>query len=401
MTRSTTIGMAVAATLFAGLAARPAWRAQNNNTPAEHPRTSTRFAFAGNVAQVPAEFIGNLIFVPVKVNQSLPSLFQLDTTAAFSSVDPERATELGLASTQGAILSLTGADFALPNFAQVAHPEFGARVGRAYEGTVGNDAISDVVVEMDYARQTVRLSDPAAFQYSGQAKSLPLTFRDGMPVVRAKFEIAGHKSGEAEFVLNTALGASLVISDKFAQQHHLFTSHMKTIPVAAGELGVGGNAVIGRLENFQIGSYVIQAPLAAFAQGQLPGDGGAQFAGEIGAGTFRRFTVILDYTRQVAIFDSNSEFRSDDREDMSGISIAASGPGLKTFEVTQVRNGTPGSDAGVQKGDVLAGVDEEAAADLTLTAIRDLFRQVGHKYKLLIERNGKALTVNITMRRSL
>jgi C-terminal processing protease CtpA/Prc len=99
--------------------------------------------------------------------------------------------------------------------------------------------------------------------------------------------------------------------------------------------------------------------------------------------------------------DSNSEFRTDDREDMSGISVAASGPNLKTFEVTQVRPGTPGSSAGVEEGDVIAGVDEEAAADITLAALRNLFRQVGHKYKLLIERNGKTLTINVQMRRLL
>jgi C-terminal processing protease CtpA/Prc len=111
--------------------------------------------------------------------------------------------------------------------------------------------------------------------------------------------------------------------------------------------------------------------------------------------------VIFDYVRQVVILDSNSEFRSDDHEDMSGISVAAGGPNQKTFEVTQVRPGTPGSSAGVEKGDVIAGVDEEAAADLSLDALRGLFRQVGHKYKLLIERNGKTLTINVQMRRLL
>ena len=55
--------------------------------------------------------------------------------------------------------------------------------------------------------------------------------------------------------------------------------------------------------------------------------------------------------------------------------------------------------AGVHEGDVIAGVDEEPAADMTLTAVRELFRQVGHKYKLLIERNGKTQEIVIQMRR--
>jgi hypothetical protein len=401
MRRSTTIGVAILVALCAGLMLSPASRAQTSAAPAQQPAGSARFAFGGDTAQVPAEFIGNVILLPVHVNQGQPSLFALDSTAAISSVDPQRAMELGIASTQGAVLGLSGVDLSLPNFTEIANPDFGARVGRPYEGTIGGDMLADVVAELDYARQTVRLYDAATYRYTGAGKSFPLTFRDGTPLVKAKFEVGGHKSGEVWFALNTTLTASLVISDKFAQQHHLFSSHMKSLPAGPGELGVGDKAVVARIESFQIGSYEVLAPLAAFSQGKLPGEGDKEFAGEIGGGMLRRFTVILDYPHQVVIFDPNSEIRTDDHEDMSGISVAASGPDLKTFEVTLVAPGTPGAGAGVQKGDVIAGVDEEAAADMTLDAIRGLFRQVGHKYKLLIVRNGKTLTINVQMKRLL
>jgi hypothetical protein len=401
MKRSTTIGIAVAVALCAGLALRPASRAQTTSAPAQQPAASARFAFGGNVAQVPAEFIGNLILLPVRVNQGQPSLFQLDSTAPFSSADPQRGAELGITDLRAPVLSLSGVDISLPDLGEIANNDFGGRVGRSYQGTIGSDVFAGVVMEIDYARQTVRIYDPAGYQYSGAGKALPLTFRDGIPLVRAKIEVGGRRSGEALFVLNTALEAPVVISDKFAQQHHLFSSHMKTIAVGPGELNVNGNAVVARIESFQIGPFEIQAPLAAFAQGKLPGDGDKEIAGEIGGGMLRRFTVIFDYARQRVILDGNGEIRSDDHEDMSGISIAASGPGLKTFQITQVRPGTPAASAGVQTGDVIAGVDEEAAADMTLDALRALFRQVGHKYKLLIERNGKTLTINIQMRRLL
>jgi hypothetical protein len=406
MKRGTKIGMVVAAALCAGMASRPASRAQTSSAPSQQPAapaqpqaSAVRFAFAGDTAQVPAEFIGNLVFVPVHVNQGQPSLFEVDSTAATSSVDPQRAVELGISNAQSAVLSLSGVDIWLASFGESANPDFGARVGRPYEGTIGDDVFGDVVVELDYGRHTVRFYDPATFQYTGSGKSFPLILHDGMPAIRAKFAAGGRKTEEGEFVLNTNLDVPLVISDKFAQQHHLFSSHMKTIPVAPGELGVGSNAVVARIDDFQVGPYEVQGPIAAFAQGKLPGDGGAQFAGEIGGGMLRRFSVIFDYARHVVILDSNSEIRTDDHEDMSGISISAGGPDWKRFVVTQVRQGTPGAGAGVQVGDVIAGVDEEAAADMTLDALRGLFRQVGHKYKLLIERDGKTLTINFQMRR--
>jgi PDZ domain len=401
MKRSATIVVAVITVLCAGLALRPPSRAQTGAAPAPQPAPTARFAFGGNVSQVPAEFIGNLIFLPVRVNQGQPSLLVLDSTAPVSSLDPQRATELGIANLQSPVLGLSGVDISLSSLGEIPNNDFGARVGRVYEGALGCDLFAGVVMEIDYARKTVRIYDPAGYRYSGGGKNFPLKFHDGMPVVRAKVDVNGRKSAEALFVLNTTLDASLVLSDAFAQQHHLFSSHMKTSAVGPGELNVTGNAVVARIESFQIGPYNVDMPLATFAQAKLPGDGDKEIAGEIGGGMLRRFTVVFDFVRQELILEPNLEFRSDDREDMSGISVAASGPGLKTFTVTQVRPGTPASSAGIQTGDVIAGVDEEASADITLDALRGLFHQVGHKYKLLIERNGKTLTVNIQMRRLL
>ena len=128
------------------------------------------------------------------------------------------------------MLNLSGVDISLTSLPAVANPDFGPRVGRAYEGTIGDDVFAGVVIEVDYERQTVRLYDPASYQYSGKGKSLPLTFSGGMPVVQAKLTFGKHKDVEGSFVVNMALDASIAISDKFAQARHLFSSHMKTIP---------------------------------------------------------------------------------------------------------------------------------------------------------------------------
>jgi PDZ domain len=405
MKRSATSGIAAAALLGAALAALPASRAQNGPPPPQPAASPSgaivRFAYQGNVAQLPAEFIGNLVFVPVRVNQSQPSMFQLDTTADTSAINPARAAELGLSSLRSPVLNLTNVDALIPKLDSNAAGDFARRVGRSYEGTIGNDLLSDTVLEIAYGRQTVRLYDAGSFQYKGDGKSLPLTIHDGLPAVRAKVEFAGHKSGDVLFIINTALTAPLLISDRYAHEHHLFKGHVKTYPIAPGELGVPGNAVMARAEFFRIGPYDIPAPLAAFAEGQIPGADDPQVAGEIGGGMLRRFTVTIDYVRKIAYFEGNGQIRSDDHEDMSGISMEAGGPGLKTLEVTLVRSGSPGSDAGIQKGDVIEGIDDEATSDISVASARALFTNVGHKYKLLIDHDGKTRTVNLTMRRSL
>ncbi len=366
----------------------------------QQPAARARFALGGNAAQVPAKFVGNLVFLPVRVSQTQPSLFELDSSAAVSSIDPGRASELGITPAQPAEFDFAGVAVPLAALPAMARNGFGAQVGRDYEGALGADFLNAVVVKLDYERQTLQLYDPASFQYSGQGKSFPLTFAGAEPLIQGKFSMAGGKHVEAEFAVNTALDASIVISERFAQSHDLFSASLKTIPTADPLSDDGKNAALGRLKSFGIGPYVADSPLAAFSPSNVPA-AGSRIAGEIGGGMLRRFTVIFDYPHQRIILEPNVHIQEEDEEDKSGLTIVAKGPGLKTFVVTEVTPATPAAEAGIQKGDVIAGIDNEAAADLTLWDVRDLFRQIGHKYMLLLERNGQTLTVTLQMRRLL
>ncbi|MGH9700316.1 MAG: PDZ domain-containing protein [Candidatus Acidiferrales bacterium] len=399
--------------LLGALAATPA--GQNQSAPAAAPPKApdVRFAYGGNAAEVPAEFSGNLFFLPVRVDLSQPSLFELDTTAPFSSIDPQRAAELGLisgdasanAATTGApaireaVLNLPGVAFPMVPLSTSPNPEFLARNGRIYQGTLGNDFLSRVIVEIDYSRQTVRLYDPSAYQYSGKGVAFPLRFAGSVPLLRAKFTVPGHKTYDADFEVNTALPDAVILSDRYAGRHGIFSSKIRTIPDVDTEVGGSEKIALGRLHDFQVGKYEAGDVIAGFAQPGKNDRADPKIAGTIGGGYLRRFTVILDYPHKRMYLEPNSHFNDYVEADMSGLAIIARGPGLKTFEIAAVVPNTPGAEAGLQKGDIIAGVDGEAAADLSLTAVRELFRQIGHKYKLLIERNGQTLTITIQMRR--
>jgi len=219
--------------------------------------------------------------------------------------------------------------------------------------------------------------------------------------VQAKFSETGSKTVEGDFIVNTAIDVSVLIYERYADAHRLLASHLRTIPAMDQPLDERGNALLARLKLFQIGAVPVQEPIAEFSRRSPAAGSGARLAGEIGGGMLRRFNVVFDYAHGQIFLDPNSELHSDEIEDMSGISLIARGPGLKTFEVAEVRRGTPGSDAGVQKGDIIAGIDEDPAADLSLAEIHDLFRQLVRPYKLTIERNGQTLTLTMKLRRLL
>ncbi len=400
MERRKTILLAAVAALSVSFAARPAPWPQTQAATPQAPTSSNsaadpvRFAYGGNVAEIPAEFIGGLVLLPLHVNRGQPCLFVLDSTAAATSIDPDRATELGIPAGQSVELEFAGVNLTLPELPRVPKPNFSARFGREYEGTLGHDFFESFVVAIDYDRKTVRLFDPGAYQYSGHGKSFQVSFSGDTPVVRAKSNTNG-KTLEGDFGIDTALDASVLFSESYANAHHML-SHLKTIPAMDEAPNDSADAVLGRMKLFQIGPFPVQQAIATFSRLDADAAGGEKLAGEIGGGMLRRFTVIFDYPRMQVIFDPNSNRRTEEFEDMSGISLIAEGPGLRTFRVTQVRSGTPGAEAGLREGDIIEGIDQDPAADLSLMQLRDLFRQLGHPYLLTISRNDK--TLHLTMK---
>ena len=376
----------------------PAPTSQENSTPA-------RFAYGGNAAQNPAAFIGNLIFMPVRIDQAKPLLFELDSSAAATSVDPGYAPTISASAgatdsaIRNCVLTLPGVQLPMSALAFAGKSAFGSHTGLLYQGALGADFFNRLVVVVDYLRQTVQLYDPATFTYSGSGKSFPVTFLGTAPLIHAKFEVSGHKPLEASFEVNTALDGAIVFSSAYTEAHRFSSWRFKTIAASYPQLDAGAKIFLGRLKTFQLGPYTVQEPVAAFSQSNPVKGGHATVAGAIGAGFLRRFTVIFDLPHQRIIVEPNLEFNKFAEEDMSGLSIVSKGPNLKTFEIVRVQPGTSAASNGIHEGDLIAGVDTEAAADLTLPALRNLFRQVGHKYKLLIERNGKTQEVVIEMKR--
>ncbi|MDE3169990.1 MAG: aspartyl protease family protein [Acidobacteriota bacterium] len=372
--------------------------AQSRGAAVRQAAVIARFQNGGNAVEIAADFIDHLLFVPVRVNQGQPSLFELDTTASASSIDPARAAELGLTRLSSAQMNLSGLDISFAQLASVPQAEFGARFGRPYQGTLGNDFLSAVVARIDYARQTMQLYDPTAYKYAGHGKSLRVTFVDGLPVVKAKAIVEG-QSIDADFIVNTALAAPVLIFDHYAGARRI--SLRKSISAASMPLLQAENDALGRLDRFQLGPYSVEASLVVFSKQAPPAASDSKLAGEIGAEMLRRFGVVIDYSRQQILLDPNSEFNSEDFEDMSGLTVVAGGANLKQFMITDVRPSTPGAEAGLRKGDVIEGIDGDPAAELSLPDIHRLFRLLGPPHPLVITRNGKTFTVNLRMHRLL
>lgn len=370
------------------------------NPPASLSPDRARFAFGGNVAEVPATFSENLVFLPANMNGSAPSLFVVDTSADDTSVDPKRAAELGVGMNQQVALVFPGVMFSFRSLPELAR-DLGADTGRQYGGTIGGDVLSRAVIAIDYARDTVRMFDPGTYKYEGHGGVLPLSFTDGMPVIRAKFSTPKGKQMEADFGVDTALIAGIVMSQKFSEAHRLFPTKGKISQAYDPQLKGGENVSLFRLRYFKIAGSAAEDPIAEVSSSNIATSKDLKLAGVIGGGLLQRFNIVLDYAQKKIIFEANSNFKNYDEEDKSGIALIATGTGLKTLQVAHVEPKSPAAEAGIQQGDVIAGIDDEPAADISLASAREMFRDVGHKYKLLIQRGDKTKEVTIQTQRLL
>lgn len=371
-------------------------------TPAAAPSPyRARFAYGGNAAEIPTTFTDHIPFLPVTLNGSQASLLVLDTTANNTSINPKLAADTGIHTNQPVALTLPGVMFPFSSLPELARDALGANLGRQYEGTIGADVLSRAVVAIDYARETVRMYDPATYKYQGHGSTLPLSFSNGMPVIRATFSTPKGKQVVADFGVDTALIAGIVFSRKFSDAHHVFPAKGKIASAYDPQLPGGENVSLFRLRFFKIAGSAAESPIAELSSSKDADNGDTKLAGIIGAGLLQRFDVVFDYPHKQIIFDVNTNFKNYDEEDKSGIALIASGPGLKTLQIVHVVPKSPAGRAGIQAGDVIAGIDGEPAADISLTSAREMFRDVGHKYKLLIQHGDQTKEVTIQTERLL
>jgi hypothetical protein len=375
-------------------------RAQSPPAPTSQAASDAQFSFA---AQIPASFVHNLIFVPVRINGGSAFLFELDSSAEHTSIEPAHARQLGLTvsaagTVNNAALTMPGLQFHIAALPVIEQKHFAETTGQPAYGVLGRDFFDHAVVVVDYLRQTVQVFDPATYKYDGQGKSFPISGTGASALIRAKGNV-GRKNFEGDFEINTALDSAIVFYEAFLDSKKISASHFKAESASYPELDEGSKILVGRIKEFQIGPYNVEEPVALFSQSNSKTGAGSKIAGQIGGDFLRRFAITFDFPHQRVFLDPNLQINHTAQADMSGLSILAKGTNLKTFEIVQVRPGTPGADSGLKQGDVIVGIDEEAAADLTLSAIRELFRQVGHEYKLLIDRHGQSLPITIKMRR--
>lgn len=372
-------------------------------------------------ATVPFELNNRHIILKGKVN-SQPIEFVLDTGDQYAIVDLDLAQRMNLslegnvrvggagASTlmgafvKDATFTLDG----LPGFSQpvkMALPLgniLSPRAGRAFQGIIGYEFIREFVVEIDYQARVLKLHDKENFTYSGPGESIPITLVHGHPILEAEVTPAGSTPPlKGKFVFDIGAAMTLALHSPFVAENKLLGPHFKTIR-SLGGAGAGGETTgqLGRVTELKLGSFTIKNPITLFSEDKAGALANSALAGNIGARVAAKFRLFLDYGRKRIIFEPNSTFAAPYDQSSAGMSLIAEGSDFRTFRIRAVLENSPASEIGLQKDDMIVSIDNQPAAEFTLSKLNEMFER-SVPYKLTVRRGDQTLQLTLTPRRLL
>ena len=258
--------------------------------------------------RVRADLAGSTILIQLRVNESGPLWFILDTGANSCVLNHKAADELrlqpvsdvqGSGAGRGPVpfrsyrkeevkFRIARASFQCDHVLSVDLSNQPSIIGRRVDGVLGSDFIAQFVIEVDYDRSVVWLHDPERFRYRGKGEVLPLTFERRLPYVEAQITVPGQLPSPRKLLVDS--GSQDAVDDDLLLKS---TGSLRKVIGGVG-LGQTYEVSLGPLSLVQLGSFTFKdVPSVA------PG------VALIGSEVLRRFRTYYDYKRQRMILEPN------------------------------------------------------------------------------------------------
>ena len=358
-----------------------------------------------SLATIPFELYGNQIFVRVRVNNSGPFWFVVDSGAGGWIVDRAHAVRLGLRLEQETAQG-TGAgsgsydvsyvkdvSFRLSDFT-IPVPLIGvidlsnnrSQIGREIEGLVGYDFFEKFIVEIDYEAKIIRLFDPKTYLYSGVGETIPIAVdREARnPFLTAEITVQGAAPQLRKLLIDT--GSNDALDDSFVAK----STGPKREAVSGVGLGKEFKSTVGTVSRVRLGAVSLENVYA--------GAGGVAL---VGGEILRRFTVIFDYAHGHMILEPNEHLMDAFLWDASGIVSLRLVPESGKFLINSVLQGSPASEAGLREGDLIQSIDGLSSDHFTLHQVQCIFLRVGAEHHLTVQHANLLRKVDLKLRKLL
>ncbi|HXT23036.1 MAG TPA: aspartyl protease family protein, partial [Thermoanaerobaculia bacterium] len=334
-------------------------------------------------------------------HRALPMLFD---SGGFNLVTPKTAKLLGLR-TEGALqargigegveelavtrvgeMRLGGATLRDQIFYVLPLTNLAEVEGVDVAGVLGFEVLQRFVVEIDYARRRLTLTQPEKFDPAsgtGAGTELPFVFAGHVPAVAGTIDgLAGR------FTIDTGSRGAVALHRPFVERHDLVARYRPDIDAVTG-WGVGGGvrAKVTCAGLLMLGTVEVPLPITELVTAEKGALADRYLAGNVGGGVLRRFRVTFDYRRERLYLAPGGD-ATEDVFDRAGLWLVEHG---RELVVEDLIPGGPAAAAGVMPGDRLLALDGVAVRKLGAAAVREHLRNdpPGTRVRLRVRGGGR------------
>lgn len=376
--------------------------------------------------QIPFKVYSNLIVLKVVLNDADTLNFILDTgVSSIFLTDPLLGEKMNLEYVRQVQIVGAGEENSLTANIAINHKvQFGDIVGyhqnlvvlgedilRLSEfmgipihGIFGHDLFNNFVVTIDYNSSQLILTKPSKFKFKKRhGDRYPIVVTQSKPYTDSFF-IKAYNSEETpvRLVIDSGAGHALLLNE----DEDKIPLPDKVIRANLGR-GLNGEIYghIGRVSSLKFGKNELNDVLASFPDSlsfsmKFPASDNDR-QGSIGCEFLRRFKVTFNYGEgYMALKPIKKKIKEGFEQDMSGLTVKATGADYKDFIITDVAKGTPAYDAGMQVGDQIIFLNNVNLKDLIISDIvRALARKEGKQIEIFYRRQGSLQFAAFELRR--
>ncbi len=374
--------------------------------PPEEEPEDFRFVEGTSAEDIPFEYLGDHIYLDVTINCE-KRRWCLDSGAAITVIDSAFAAELGLepkGETKGygagktvrlafieiPAFTLEGIEFNAQQAAALSIAGLFKKGGIEVAGILGYDFLSRFVTRIDFANRKISFYHPGGFNYSGPGQVIEAPLENNL--FHLPMTVDDQYSGVWALDIGAGGGSFFY---PFAEEHGFLDE--KGLEGLAGGAGGYFKIRVSEFESVELGGFVLTNQLLSMPLGEGGVLGSRDGAGILGNSILRHFVLYLDYERQQVILEKGVDFGRDFPRGKSGLGIQMNDD--DDMQVLYVSPGTPAEKAGFEPDDIVTSINGIAVEHLAgLLAVKELFEaEAGTEYTIGIIRDGKAMTVGLTL----
>ncbi|MDP4290053.1 MAG: aspartyl protease family protein, partial [Bacteroidota bacterium] len=273
-------------------------------------------------------------------------------------------------------------------------------LGASIHGILGTDLLLNLVLTIDYENHKLIFQTPQSFKPPRRAIGIPIMIHDNKPYILLPVTLLDGTKIDAKLLVDTGASHSLLLELFSEPKIKIENNFIKTI-LGRGLAG-SIDGWIGRVKQMDVGNIAFKNVITFFTDTNsynknyvLAGRNGT-----IGGDLLGRFSVTIDYSRQMMYFERNVTYKLPFEFNMAGFDVIGSGDYFDKIEVVNVIDKSPAYEAGLRAGDIIRQINGISGKALSVNEFNNILRsRPGKVIHLRILRNNVKLSLKFKLKR--